>query len=239
MNVSTIGVDIAKSVFQVHGEDCEGKVVIRKRLGQGDDGVLRERAARVWLRSRPAAVILLGPHAAGAGHEVRLIPAAYVKPFVKRNKTDARDAAAICLAARRPDMRPVAVKSEAQQASRALKRSRELLVRQPTQLMNSLRAMLAEFGVVATQRLRGFTELRERLADGEGLPETRGRHAAPLGRPARQPDAGDRGARGPDQSGRQGRSDDAAVVRRPRRRLSDRPRGRGRDAAATSLPGPA
>jgi hypothetical protein len=166
------------------------------------------------------------------GHEVRLIPAAYVKPFVKRNKTDARDAAAICLAARRPDMRPVAVKSEAQQASRALKRSRELLVRQPTQLMNSLRAMLAEFGVVAAQGLRGFTELRERLADGEGLPETRGRRAAPLGRPARQPDAGDRGARGPDQSGRQGRSDDAAVVRRPRRRLSDRPRGRGRDFAA-------
>jgi len=107
------------------------------------------------------------------GHEVRLIPAAYVKPFVKRNKTDARDAAAICVAARRPDMRPVAIKSEAQQASRALERSRELMVKQRTQLMNSLRAMLAEFGVVAAQGHRGFAELTARLrSENPGLPET-------------------------------------------------------------------
>jgi transposase len=107
------------------------------------------------------------------GHEVRLIPAAYVKPFVKRNKTDARDAAAICVAAKRPDMRPVAIKSEEQQASRALERSRELLVKQRTQLMNSLRAMLAEFGVVAAQGYRGFAELRARVASDEPeLPET-------------------------------------------------------------------
>ena len=107
------------------------------------------------------------------GHEVRLIPAAYVKPFVKRNKTDARDAAAICVAARRPDMRPVAIKSEEQQASRALERSRELLIKQRTQLMNSLRAMLAEFGVVAAQGWRGFAELTARLTcENPGLPET-------------------------------------------------------------------
>jgi len=106
------------------------------------------------------------------GHEVRLIPAAYVKPFVRRNKTDARDAAAICVAARRPDMRPVAIKSEEQQASRALERSRELLIKQRTQLMNSLRAMLAEFGIVAAQGARGFAELRARLASGDGLPKT-------------------------------------------------------------------
>ena len=106
------------------------------------------------------------------GHDVRLIPAAYVKPFVKRNKTDARDAAAICVAAQRPDMRAVAIKSEEQQASRALERSRELLVKQRTQLMNSLRAMLAEFGIVAAQGARGFAELRARLVAGEGLPET-------------------------------------------------------------------
>ena len=106
------------------------------------------------------------------GHEVRLIPAAYVKPFVKRNKTDARDAAAICVAARRPDMRPVTIKSEQQQALRALERGRELLVKQRTQLMNSVRAMLAEFGVVAAQGCRGFAELAARLASGDGLPET-------------------------------------------------------------------
>ena len=106
------------------------------------------------------------------GHEVRLIPAAYVKPFVKRNKTDARDAAAICVAALRPDMRG-RIKSEEQQASRALERSRELMVKQRTQAMNSLRAMLAEFGVVAAQGARGFAELTARLtSDDPGLPQT-------------------------------------------------------------------
>ena len=107
------------------------------------------------------------------GHDVGLIPAAYVKPFVRRNKTDARDAAAICVAAGHPDIRSVPVKSEARQASRALERSRELLVKQRTQLINSLRAMLAEFGVVAAQGHRGFAALRAHLADqASGLPET-------------------------------------------------------------------
>lgn len=107
------------------------------------------------------------------GHEVRLIPAAYVKPFVKRNKTDARDAAAICVAAQRPDMRPVTIKSEEQQASRGLERSRELLVKQRTQLMNHVRAMMAEFGVVAAQGRRGFEELILRLNSEEpGVPQT-------------------------------------------------------------------
>ena len=92
---------------------------------------------------------------------------------MKRNKTDARDAAAICVAARRPDMREVAIKSEEQQASRALERSRELLIKQSTQAMNSLRAMLAEFGVVAARGWRGFAGLRAHLANPEnGLPET-------------------------------------------------------------------
>lgn len=125
MNAIIIGLDIAKSVFQVHGEDAEGKVVIQKR------------------------------------------------PFVRRNRTDARDAAAICVAARRPDMRAVAIKSEAQQASRALERSCELLIKRRMQLMNSLRAMLVEFGVVAAQGYRGFAELTARLrTDDPGLPET-------------------------------------------------------------------
>ena len=174
MNVSIIGLDIAKNVFQVHGEDAEGRAVMQKRLG-------RKRMIEFFSKLPPCLVAL---EACGTshywfrtlramGHDVRLIPAAYVKPFVKRNKTDARDAAAICVAARRPDMRPVAIKSEEQQASRALERSRELLVKQRTQAMNSLRAMLAEFGVVAAQGARGFAELRERLtSDDPGLPQT-------------------------------------------------------------------
>jgi len=173
MTASTIGLDIAKSVFQVHGEDAAGGVVVQKRLG-------RKRMVAFFSELAPCLVALeacgtshyWGRTLRALGHDVRLIPAAYVKPFVKRNKTDARDAAAICVAARRPDMRPVAIKSEEQQASRALERSRELLVKQRTQLMNSLRAILAEFGVVAAQGHRGFAELRERLAGGEELPET-------------------------------------------------------------------
>jgi transposase len=174
MNVTTIGLDIAKSVFQVHGEDAEGKVVIQKRLGR--NGMM------TFFAKLPPCLVALeacgtshywGRTLQAMGHEVRLIPAAYVKPFVKRNKTDARDAAAICVAARRPDMREVAIKSEEQQASRALERSRELMVKQRTQAMNSLRAMLAEFGVVAAQGARGFAELRERLtSDDPGLPQT-------------------------------------------------------------------
>ena len=174
MNVSIIGLDIAKNVFQVHGEDAEGKVVVRKRLG-------RKRMIEFFSKLPPCLVALeacgtshyWGRTLRALGHDLRLIPAAYVRPFVKRNKTDARDAAAICIAARRPDMREVAIKSEEQQASRALERSRELLVKQRTQAMNSLRAMLAEFGVVAAQGARGFAELRERLtSDDPGLPQT-------------------------------------------------------------------
>ena len=174
MKVSTIGVDIAKSVFQVHGEDAEGKASVQKRLG-------RQGMVGFFSKLPPCLVALeacgtshdWGRALRAMGHEVRLIPAAYVKPFVKRNKTDARDAAAICVAARRPDMRPVAIKSEEQQASRALERSRELLIKQRTQLMNSLRAMLAEFGIVAAQGGRGFAELTARLrSENPGLPET-------------------------------------------------------------------
>ena len=106
MNVSIIGLDIAKNVFQVHGEDAEGKVVVQKRLG-------RKRMIEFFSKLPPCLVALeacgtshyWGRTLRALGHDVRLIPAAYVKPFVKRNKTDARDAAAICVAARRPDMR--------------------------------------------------------------------------------------------------------------------------------------
>ena len=165
-----IGLDIGKSVFQVHAEDCTGKIIIQKRL--------RRSQVEAFFAGLPPS--LVGIEACGSahhwarllraqGHEVRLIPAAYVKPFVRRNKTDARDAAAICAALRRPDMRFVAIKSVEQQASRGLERSRELLVKQHTQLMNCVRSQLAELGIVAAQGRRGFAALTAML-DAQDTP---------------------------------------------------------------------
>jgi len=168
MNTITIGLDIAKAVFQVHGEDS-GKIVLQKRL--------RRAQMLDFFAKLPRA--LIGIEACGSshywartlqdlGHEVRLIPAAYVKPFVRRNKTDARDAAAICAALGRPDMRFVAIKSVAQQAARGVERSRDLLVKQHTQLMNSVRSQLAELGIIAPQGRRGFIGLAQLVSTGDG-----------------------------------------------------------------------
>ena len=169
----TIGLDIAKSVFQVHGEDASGKLVLQKRLR-------RSQILGLFAGLEPA---LVGLEACGSahhwgrelralGHDVRLIPAAYVKPFVRRNKNDARDAAAICTAVGRPDMRFVAIKSVESQAARGLERSRDLLVRQHTQLMNSVRSQLAELVIIAAQGRRGFAELSQLVAAGdERIPE--------------------------------------------------------------------
>jgi transposase len=168
MNAITIGLDIAKSVFQVHGEDQNGRVVVQKRLRRGQ--------MQAFFSQLPPSVI--GIEACGTahywgrtlralGHDVRLIPAAYVKPFVRRNKNDARDAAAICAALSRPDMRFVPIKSVDQQASRGLERSRDLLVKQRTQLMNCTRSLLAELGITAAHGRRGFVELVARVRDGD------------------------------------------------------------------------
>ena len=167
MNASMIGLDIAKWVFQVHGEDAAGRVVVQRRLRRSQVGAFFAKLppARIGLEACGSAHYWARQLAA-LGHEVRLIPAAYVKPFVRRNKTDARDAAAICTALGRPDMRFVAVKSEAQQAARGLERSRDLLVRQHTQLMNSVRSQLAEFGIVAAQGRRGFAAVAAEVAAG-------------------------------------------------------------------------
>ena len=164
MNATMIGLDIAKSVFQVHGEDASGTVVLRKRLGRA--------SVERFFTALPKAVV--GIEACGSahywgrvlsaqGHTVRLLPAAYVKPFVKRNKTDARDAAAICEAMQRPGMRFVTLKSREQQAARGIETARDLLVRQRTQTMNAVRGMLAEFGLVAAQGLRGFAVLADAI----------------------------------------------------------------------------
>lgn len=168
MNTTTIGLDIAKSVFQVHGEAL-GEIVLQKRL--------RRSQVADFFAKLPRS--LIGIEACGSshywarmlrdlGHDVRLIPAAYVKPFVKRNKTDARDAAAICAALGRPDMRFVAIKSVEQQAARGVERARDLLVKQHTQLMNSVRSQLAELGIIAPQGRRGFNELTQLVSMGDG-----------------------------------------------------------------------
>jgi len=174
MAITTIGLDIAKNVFQVHGEDAGGRVIVQKRLSRAGMEAFFSKLAPCALALEACGTShYWGRRLTALGHEVKLIPAAYVKPFVKRNKTDARDAAAICVAAGRPDMRAVAIKSEEQQASRGLERARELLVKQRTQLMNHVRAMMAEFGIVAAQGHRGFAALAARLKGPEpGVPAT-------------------------------------------------------------------
>lgn len=148
--VTTIGLDIAKNVFHAYGADERGHVLFSKKLSRGK--VLDFFAAQ------PVCTVALeacgGAHHWGRelmdmGHTVRLIPPAYVKPFVKRNKNDAVDAEAICEAAQRPNMRFVAVKSEEQQAAALVFRTRDLLVRQRTQLINAIRGHLTEYGWVA------------------------------------------------------------------------------------------
>jgi len=148
--VSIIGLDIAKHVFHAHGADERGHALFSKRISRG--------RLLDFFASQPRCVVALeacgGAHHwarefTQMGHEVRLIPPAYVKPFVKRHKNDAVDAEAICEAAQRPSMRFVAVKSEEQQAAGLVFRTRDLLVRQRTQLINAIRGHLTEYGWVA------------------------------------------------------------------------------------------
>ena len=150
MEVSTIGLDIAKTVFQVHGVDALGEAVIVRQLRRGQ--VLR------FFETQPPCLIGLEACAtahhwareiAALGHEVRLMAPAYVKPYVKRNKNDAADAEAICEAVTRPTMRFVSIKTTEQQSVLMVHRTRELLVRQRTMVVNAIRAHMAEFGVVA------------------------------------------------------------------------------------------
>ena len=162
-----IGLDIAKNVFEVHGRNAAGEVVLRRT-------VKRASMEKTFGGLSPT---LIGMEACGSahhwarvlgklGHEVRLMPPAYVKPFVKRNKSDAIDALACCKAVVDPDMRFVPVKTVDQQAALSLHRSRELLVRQRTQLANALRALLSEFGIVAGKGKAGLSHLVENLRAG-------------------------------------------------------------------------
>jgi transposase len=170
MQITTLGIDLAKSVFQLHGVDADDAVVLQKKLrrgavldflGQLDPCLIGMEACATshhWAREITA-----------LGHEVRLIPPAYVKPYVKRQKNDAADAEAICEAVTRPNMRFVPVKSEEQQGVLVLHRSRDLLMRQRTMILNAIRAHLAEFGVIAAQGPSKVVELITRLREGGGL----------------------------------------------------------------------
>ena len=172
MKTIMIGLDLAKSVFQVHGVDGAGQVVVRKQLK-------RVQVERFFTKLEPAVIGMeacSGAHHWGRvlqtmGHEVRLMPAAYVKPYVKRNKTDGRDAEAICEAMQRPSMRFVAVKRPEQQAMMTVHRTRAVFVRQRTMLANALRAIFAEFGLVAPGGLKGLQSLMAQLPAPVGVPE--------------------------------------------------------------------
>ena len=164
--ITTIGLDLAKTVFQVHGADKDGRPVVRKKLRRGQVlgffaglppcliGLEACASAHYWARELQ-----------GLGHAVRLIPPQYVKPFVKTNKNDASDAEAICEALIRPTMRFAPLKSAEQQSVLMLHRARELLVRQRTMLINALRGHCGEFGIVVAQGASKVAELIAMIED--------------------------------------------------------------------------
>ncbi len=167
-----IGIDLAKRSFQLHGTRADGSVAFRKKLS-------RDRLLEFVASHLPCIVAMeacasshhWGREIGKLGHEVKLVPPIYVKPFVKRQKNDASDAEAICEAASRPTMRFVAVKTREQQAQGMLFRTRDLLVRQRTQTINALRGHFAEFGAVAPQGPAHVERLAEAIEDADsGLP---------------------------------------------------------------------
>src|SRR6202167_774734 len=159
-DITTIGLDLAKTVFQVHAVDEMGSVMMRKRLRRSQVltffagippclvGLEACATAHHWARELIA-----------LGHEARLMPPNYVKAYVKRNKHDVADAEAICEAVRRPSMRFVPVKTVEQQSALMMHRARDLLIRQRTMLANALRGHMAEFGLVSAQGLHNVTGL--------------------------------------------------------------------------------
>ena len=165
--VTIIGIDLAKNVFQLHGAAADGSVIFRKKL-------TRQQFQRFMAAQRPCRVAMEacpGSHywareMAKLGHTVKVISPQYVTPYVKRGKTDAGDAAAICEAVTRPTMRFVAIKSAEQQSILALHRTRALLVRQRTQLINMIRAQLAEFGFVLATGIQHALKLVDQLVEG-------------------------------------------------------------------------
>src|SRR3954452_3321600 len=171
--VSTVGLDLAKYLFQLHGADSAGAVVFRKKLRRGQ--------LLAFLATLPPCTVAMeacasahywGREIAKLGHTVKLIAPAYVKPFVKRQTNDMADAEAICEAAQSPTMRSVAPKSERTQAAALIFRARDLLVRQRTQVINALRGHLAEFGIVVAKGPAHVPQLVQAVENpDEPLPE--------------------------------------------------------------------
>ena len=164
--ITTIGLDIAKSVFQVHGVDAEGNVILRRQL--------KRRYVMAFFQKLPPCLVGIEACASShywsrelqaCGHTVRLMPPAYVKPYVKRHKNDAADAEAICEAVTRANMRFVATKTAEQQSCLTLHRTRHLFIRQQTSVINAIRAHLAEFGIVAPVGRNGVEQLLGVVAD--------------------------------------------------------------------------
>jgi transposase len=166
MEISRIGLDLAKSVFQVHAVNAQEQVVVRRSL--------RRNQVLSWFAKLPPC--LIGAEACGTanhwareltalGHTVRLIPPAYAKQYVRRNKNDAADAAAICEAVSRPSMRFVPIKTAEQQADSVTHKARQMLIKQRTMTMNSLRSLMAEFGVIVPQGTQHISKLLTILAD--------------------------------------------------------------------------
>jgi transposase len=164
--IVTVGLDLAKSVFQVHAIDASGAVVVRRAL--------RRASLLDFFRKLPHCLVGMeacatAPYWArelqACGHEVKIIPPIYVKAYVKRSKTDAADAEAICEAVTRPTMRFVPIKSEAQQAAGVLLKTRELLVRQRSQTANALRSHMMEFGFTAAKGMASLEKLSEAIRD--------------------------------------------------------------------------
>ena len=182
--ITTIGLDIAKSVFQVHGIDAAGNVVVRRQL--------KRRYVLIFFQKLPPCLVGIEACASShhwsrelqaLGHTVRLMPPAYVKPYVKRHKNDATDAEAICEAVTRPNMRFVATKTPEQQSCLTLHRTRHLFIRQQTSVINAIRAHLAEFGIVAPVGRHGVEQLLGVAADSNDkrLPEVARACVAALG----------------------------------------------------------
>ncbi|WP_445810627.1 IS110 family transposase [Yoonia sp.] len=171
--VTIIGIDLAKRVFQLHGASGDGSVVFRKKLSRGQVLAFISQQSRCGVAMEACATAHgWGREFEKLGHDVRLIPPVYVKPFVKRQKNDAADAEAIVEAALRPTMRFVSVKTEDQQARAMLFRTRRMFVSQRTQLINALRGHLAEHGVVAATGTAQLKRLADVLEDSDtALPE--------------------------------------------------------------------
>lgn len=181
MPITTLGIDLAKSVFQLHGVDAVGAVILQKKLRRGAVLDFLGKLEPCLIGLEACATSHYWAREIGAlGHEVRLIPPAYVKPYVKRQKNDAADAEAICEAVTRPNMRFVPVKCAERQGVLVLHRTRDLLIRQRTMMLNAIRGHLAEFGIIAAQGPRNVMSMIARIRSDEEsrVPETA--HAALL-----------------------------------------------------------